>query len=754
MRNYWIFLAGLAVTLSFAILSAQKWAWLIAVCVVLRICLTRQLRLISVTLILASLMAGYFYHYQQLMPKPPTGDLILVQPDHSDVSGDQLRLEAQDLATKQKIQVYYYLPDQRTQQFWQHQRETLIVKIQGDYQLANPATNQAEFNYAAYLKQQKRTFYILNAAELKVVKQAPQSFRNGLHRLRKKQLLNSQDLPEPLGQYYRSLVLGYQGQDFKATGTLFKQLGLIHLFSLSGLHVYYFVALIQWGLLRLRRPREHVALLLLVLLPLYALFAGASTSLRRAVLLCWLHIFNQYFDLKVAPLDCFAVVVLVNLIYQPYLFFSLGGQLSYLLSFALLFLSNFSEWRRTLWLNLISLPLLLYHVYEWHWLTVFLNFLMMPLFSYAILPLTLLGGLVTPIVPLIGQLIAQSFTGLQTFLSWFAKPQFMLTYGQLPAILVCLCLSLLFFSLAAKHHKISYYLGLTIIYVGSFLWVHFPLQGRVIFFDIGQGDSILIESAFHREVTLIDTGGRLNFAKETWQKRNSQSRAERIIVPYLKSRGIKHIDQIFLSHQDADHVGDLPAILKHFPVTNVYFPAGMEHNAQFKRRIWPYRNQVAWHPLLRGQSPICKTFACQVLAPETPGAGTNEDSLVLRLLINQKVWLFTGDLPSEREERLISQVPIQADYLKAGHHGSKTSSSDAFLAAVRPKQVVISAGRHNRYGHPHSETLLRYQNAGIPFQTTAEQGMIIWTFDDRWRSFLNGEERKNDYGSVGIKKSP
>lgn len=754
MRNYWIFLAGLAVILSFAILGTQKWVWLVVLYFGLRICLTKQPRLISITLVLASLMAGYFYYYQQLVPQAPTGDLITVQPDHSAVSGDQLHLEAQDLATKQNIQVYYYLPDQHAQQFWQRQQQSLILKVRGDYQPANPATNQAEFDYAAYLRQQKRTFYVLNADDVKVVGQAPDSFSNRLHCWRKKQLLRSQALPKPLGEYYRSLVLGYQGADFKATGALFKQLGLIHLFSLSGLHVYYFVALVQWVLLHLRRPREHVALLLLILLPLYALFAGATTSLRRAVLLCWLHLFNQSFGFKVAPLDCFAAVVLINLIYRPYLFFSLGGQLSYLLSFALLFLGKFSEWRRTLWLNLISLPLLLYHVYEWHWLTVFLNFLIMPLFSYAILPLTLIGGLVAPVLPFIGQVIAGLFTGLQTFLGWFAKPQLMLTYGKLPAVMASLCLGLLFFSLAAKRHKISYYIGIGAIYIGSFLWLHFPLQGRVVFFDIGQGDSILIESAFHREITLIDTGGRLNFAKEAWQKRTSQSRAERIIVPYLKSRGINHLDQIFLSHQDTDHVGDLPVILKHLSVADIYFPAGMEHNAQFKKRIWPYRTQAAWHSLLRGQTPACQTFGCQVLAPAEPGEGSNEDSLVLRLLINQKIWLFTGDLPSDQEEALIGQAPIQADYLKAGHHGSRTSSSAAFLAAVKPKQVIISAGRHNRYGHPHLETLSRYQAAGIPFQTTAEQGMIIWTFTDHWQSFLDGEERKNDDGSNSIKKSP
>jgi len=176
------------------------------------------------------------------------------------------------------------------------------------------------------------------------------------------------------------------------------------------------------GLLRLRWTRERVEVCLLVLLPLYALFAGATTSLLRAALLCWLHVFNRHFHIQVAPLDCFAAVVLINLVYRPYLFFSLGGQLSYLLSFALLFLQGANEWQRALKLNLLSLPLLLYHVYEWHWLTILLNLLIMPIFSYAILPLTLLGGMTYNFIPIVGRLIDRCFVWLQLFLSWFAQP--------------------------------------------------------------------------------------------------------------------------------------------------------------------------------------------------------------------------------------------------------------------------------------------------------------------------------------------
>lgn len=735
MRNNWVFLAGLATTLSFAILSTHWLAWLFVLLILARLCFTRQRRLIVFTLSLAILFALYYWHYQQIKPPPPQGKTLLLYPDDCTVTGDQLRLTARVKGTHQQIQAFYYLPDQAAQQYWQHQRHAVALTVTGDYQVVQAATNEAEFDYAAYLRQQKRIFYSMSITKIGSVKRMQPTFLVKLHELHQYLILRSAELPTQLGQYYRSLILGYQDPGFKSVSELFKQLGLIHLFSLSGLHVYYFANLLQLILLRLRWTRERVELCLLIMLPLYALFAGATTSLLRAALLCWLHVFNRHYHLKIAALDCFAVVVLVNLLYRPYLFFSLGGQLSYLLSFALLFLQQANEWQRALRLNLLSLPLLLYHVYEWHWLTILLNLLIMPLFSYLILPLTLIGSLSYRLLPVIGRIINAGFIALQTGLGWFARSGLMLTYGRLPAILASGCILLSFYTWCAQH-KWKYYVVLSCLYLGGFCWLHFPLQGRVVFFDIGQGDSILIEAPFHREVTLIDTGGKLHFGQEKWQQKASRTRAEQIIIPYLKSRGIRRIDHVFLSHQDTDHIGDLPTILKHMQVGTVYFPAGMEHNQHFQQRIWPYRLQTTWQPLLQGMPTKVTSFACQVLAPQQPGSGTNEDSLVLRARMNGKTWLFTGDLPATGEADLVAQVALKADYLKAGHHGSKTSSSAEFLTAVKPQRIIISAGRHNRYGHPHAETLARLAAAGIPYNNTADSGMIIWYFNDTWRTFL------------------
>ncbi|MFC6170746.1 DNA internalization-related competence protein ComEC/Rec2 [Loigolactobacillus jiayinensis] len=736
MRNNWIFLASLAMLLSFAILSTQWWAWLFVLLIVLRLFFTKRWRLIGVTLCLALLFAAYDYYYQKIKPPMPQSYDLLINPDDCTVSGDQLRLTASVAGTRQRVQAYYYLPDQQAQHYWQRQHRAVKLTVSGDYQVLRPATNEAEFDYATYLRQQKRIFYSLNIDEIEKIQLQPATFLIKLHEWRQQLILRSAVLPQQLGQYYRSLILGFQDADFKSTGALFKQLGLIHLFSLSGLHVYYFANLLQHLLLRLRWTRERVELTLLLLLPLYALFAGATTSLLRAALLCWLHIFNRHFHLQVAALDCFAVVVLVNLLYRPYLFFSLGGQLSYLLSFALLFLQKANEWQRALRLNLLSLPLLLYHVYEWHWLTILLNLLIMPIFSYAILPLTLIGSLTYRLLPVIGQIINFCFVKLQIGLSWFARPSLMLTYGRLPPLLASCCILILFFAWCGQHRR-YYYLLLGGIYLAGFCWLHFPLQGRVVFFDIGQGDSILIETPFHREVTLIDTGGKLHFGQAAWQQKASQTRAEQVTIPYLKSHGIRRIDHLFLSHQDADHIGDLPAILKQIQVGEVYFPAGMEHNQHFQQRIWPYRMCTKWRPLLRGDTTTITDFACQVLAPRQPGSGTNEDSLVLRLQLNGKTWLFTGDLPATKEADLVPDTTLQADYLKAGHHGSRTSSSATFLAAVQPQRVIISAGRDNRYGHPHGETLARFKAAGIPYANTADSGMIIWNFDNTWHDFLD-----------------
>ena len=157
---------------------------------------------------------------------------------------------------------------------------------------------------------------------------------------------------------------------------------------------------------------------------------------------------------------------------------------------------------------------------------------------------------------------------------------------------------------------------------------------------------------------------------------------------------------------------------------SVSVPAGMENLASFKKRLASadlVKTKV--FPIIVGATANLKQF--QLLHPILPGNGTNECSLVLWYNFNQTSCLFMGDLDKQNELALLARYPqLQATVLKAGHHGSKTSSDSRFVAKVNPSLVIISAGRHNRCGHPHLETITTLKQQGIPYLVTAQTGMI------------------------------
>ena len=261
-------------------------------------------------------------------------------------------------------------------------------------------------------------------------------------------------------------------------------------------------------------------------------------------------------------------------------------------------------------------------------------------------------------------------------------------------------------------------------YCAMFLAIHFPLSSEIVYFDIGQGDCTLIRSQFNREVIMIDTGGKVSFNTQEWQKRKGRTNGETIVANYLLSKGIKKIDRLYLTHQDADHVANFPSISQTIEIKQVIVPKGMENLESFKKRLEEstigLENVIGVTTQDGGVDNDLR-----LLHPFESGQGTNDDSLVLWYDFNGIKCIFTGDLPQAGEKEVITKYPeINADILKTGHHGSKTSTSPEFVRKMNPRLAIISCGRNNRYGHPNQETLETLNNNGVPYLSTANCGMI------------------------------
>lgn len=249
--------------------------------------------------------------------------------------------------------------------------------------------------------------------------------------------------------------------------------------------------------------------------------------------------------------------------------------------------------------------------------------------------------------------------------------------------------------------------------------------------DVGQGDGIVARTPGGR-VLIVDAG----------RSAGSDDEGRRVIIPYLRSQGIYYVDALLLTHPDDDHVGGAASILDRVSVGRLIVSPVQSTAWHYVRALrTARRHNVPIVRVVRGTTiRFTDGVAAQVLNPPADPQKhgelrDNSLSIVLRVQFGSTACLLTGDadLPAERD-MLASGLPLRAQVLKLGHHGSKSSTSDAFLDAVRPRIAIVSAGLHNAFGHPHPSVLARLASRRIAVYRTDYQGAIRAISDGtRWR---------------------
>lgn len=576
----------------------------------------------------------------------------------------------------------------------------------------------------------------------------------------------------------RALVLGENDltdEDAEA----FRQSGLSHLLAVSGTHLVFavvaLVSALRAVLLRVERLARRVnvtrvASALGVLLALtYADFSGGSGSAWRAAWMLVLVFTARACERRPSPVRVFALTMLVGAVLDPLLIFDISFMLSLGATAGLLVLGR--RWvaraqrigNAPLRYVVVSLaattstmlpctPILALMSPELTLVGLAANVVAAPIGELVALPVCLSHAVASPFPSIeaglglvgSGALLAVRYVAIASAgVDELAFPGVDPTAWHFGLAVLGAC-AFLRDRLHPREQRASAFvwaatlaIGLQVLEAGIRRPLPEERKLRVSMLDVGQGDATLLELP-SRETLLVDAGGFVGSPLDP---------GERVILPWLRARRTERLSVVALSHPHPDHFGGLRAVIEHMHVGEFWDTgqgeaegAGPEYGAllrALREREVPIRlpHELCGQPRLFGSVRI------DVLAPcprFTAGRDANDNSLVLRVSYGKRSFLLTGDAERHEEHELTEQYgpALRADVLKVGHHGSRTSTTPAFLELVGPSFATISCGVRNSFGHPHPESL-----------TTLAAGGVGWLRTDRMGSltFVTGGEQLDLY---------
>lgn len=755
INNYWIFPVLVIIGTVFLLLEPNILTGIVWFYFISRVLCTGNKWILGASLLCMSIViisCLWTLRKEQLEKfpetRPMTGQLSVL-PDQVKVDGDRLQLKGNIKIPKKeqrKIVAFYQLTSEHEMLKWQKVNQPLKINLSGEFETPLSKTNQNGFDYKSYLKKNGiyQTLSIEKIHKIQEKRPAFYALLAWLSSYRKKAIDYCDEIfLKETALHLKALVFGFKSNEFSQKDGMLANLGILHLFSLSGMHVTFFIGSFRYIFLRCGVTLERLFWLQLLFSIAYAGFTGFSISVVRALLQSMLVLSNQQFNGQLSALDCWSLTLILGLFFKPYLLFSVGGQLSYGLSFSILFVHPIVErianrylqmYCFSLLLNITIIPLVGLTFYEWQVMSSVYTFLLLPVFERFILPVLSIAFLSSFLIKatFLIEGLEIYFSVQQSIFEWLSQNSiFTIVTGSFSPILflVMTVLMLLFLHMLLNQSKKVWVAG-----VGVFLLMcnkYISPNGTIAFIDVGQGDSIFIQMPFHQENVLIDTGGKFDFKKEKWATKTRQtSNANYSVIPYLKSKGVKYLDKVLISHGHIDHFGDLITINEQIPVRSIYFPVGTDKKRDFRHTLeYLKKRGTKCYPVLTGDS-ISDRVPFKILAPNQPGTGENKDSMVVYTKVAGRRFLFTGDLEKAGEKQLLEQFPLlKVDVLKVGHHGSKTSSDPSFIHSIESQESIISCGRKNRFDHPHKETIETLNQSKTRQFQTNKNGMIYyeWT---------------------------
>jgi len=543
----------------------------------------------------------------------------------------------------------------------------------------------------------------------------------------------------------------------------FARAGVMHVLTVSGLHVGFVLIILTFLFGLIRVPYAMRVILILMGLAFYTLMTEARDPVVRAAIMAGLYLIGTVMDRKTNAFNIIGVAALIILLLRPQDLFDVGFQLSFVAVISILYFyqrlkvlspvknlyqkfpkKGFRQGVLTIFLISIAapigiLPLSAYYFNQIPLLSVFINIFAIPMAGLiVVLGYTcVLFNLISPwISGIYGSLNQEIMTLFIRVVSWFGDLSFSHWFVPAPNII---WISVYFVFLIFLFHLNNHFLRKKLVYL-LLVGLNLNIWGLVfsnnahtltwIQFDVGQGDAALLH--LPRGKTLLIDGGDLH---------PSFDNGERVIAPYLRRKGIRKIDAVFLSHPHDDHIGGLIYILNHFKIGEIITISTASESELYRqfRNIVDEKN-ITVRYVTEIDSLILHGTRLFLFSPGGSPDGEimtryrdiNNCSLIVRLVYGNTKFLFMGDAEQRTEQEILaSGYFIDCDGIKVGHHGSHTSSTLNFLMHARPEHAVISVGENNQFNHPSDSVLRRFSNLGISVYRTDQNGAVVFQSDGK-----------------------
>ena len=573
------------------------------------------------------------------------------------------------------------------------------IKLSGEYKLVDNNTVFNLFNYKKYLLS-KGIKYSFTANEIKKIS----SNTNILYFLKNKikNYLNT----FKSRNYLNAFLLGENNIDdlYKKS---FQSNGISHLFAISGMHITVFTLIINKLLSLLIKNKKTIYLSIYIFLLIYMFLTGFTPSVIRGSLLYILNSLKKVLKINIKTIYILILIFSICLLVNPYVVYNIGFKFSFIISFYLIIFNRIINQYNNYFIKtfvisliafLVSMPICINNFFEINLLSPFVNILFVPFISIIIFPLSIITIIFKPLDNILFFLtnLIGDFSLLISKINCFIIP--LCHINTIGVIIYYLILTYILLGF----YKRKYY---RIVYIFVILIIHYNISYLdnnlyMTMIDVGQGDSILIKFPNNNGNVLLDTGG--NFLKKD---------AINKLISYFKSSGIKDIDYLIISHGDYDHMGEAINLIENFKIDNVIFNCGEFNELEIKLISILKNKNIPYHLCIKELN--IDNYKLKFLNTDIYD-DENTNSSVIYLNYNDYKFLFMGDASKEREEDILEKYNLKdVDFLKAGHHGSNTSSSEKFINSINPKYSLISVGKNNRYGHPKESVLDTLSNSKI-----------------------------------------